>query len=274
MYKCMFPFYHKITSRPGRLLCYVVFFFLMNTTAVAQQTGGLPDSVVVNDTIRSSEYIVQSVDSSPSNPSSEKNTEVDDRLISRIVPDSVVLLAKRDKDFEYANDTAYWKKKKEPKVETDFSFLRSKWLRVSIILLIGAILLFAFYKIVIENKMYLFYSSPKANSKDDEVKEVLAEEDLDEKITESLKANDLRSGIRFMYLKALKRAAEGGLIQFRQQATNQEYVREIKDPALRDQFRFLTGVFEQAWYGGFTFAPQRFETLKMQFELFYKSTGY
>ena len=136
--------------------------------------------------------------SSSNNSSVDKNTEVEERLISRIVPDSVVLLAKRNKDFEYANDPAYWKKRQQPTGESDFSFLRSKWLRAAVFLLVGAALLFAFYKIVVENKMYLFYSSPKAKGVATEAEEALMEENLDDKIAESLKANDLRSGVRFM----------------------------------------------------------------------------
>ena len=254
----------------------MVIFFLMTTEAVtAQHTGSLPDSVVINDSVPAASNSIQPLDSSLDNTVNDKKTESEERLVSRIVPDSVVISSQRDKDFEYANDPAYWVKKKETtEVGSARIFTGYKWLRAAIFLLLGAILLFAFYKIIVENKMYLFYSSSKSGTSATDTEVTLQEEDLDEMITTSLGAGDFRSTIRFMYLKALKNAGERGLIHFRQHATNQDYIREIQDPSLHERFRFLTGAFEYTWYGGFAIAPQQFAEIQNQFEQFYKSIAH
>ena len=108
MYKCMPPSRHIGFNRILQRVCAFLFLLAMVKEMPAQHRRGLPDSVVLKDTIQSSENVAQAADSSGANAAEDKKTDDDERLISRIVPDSVVYTAKRDKDFEYANDPAYW----------------------------------------------------------------------------------------------------------------------------------------------------------------------
>lgn len=60
-----------------------------------------------------------------------------------------------------------------------------------------------------------------------------------------------RQAVRFYYLQVLKTLDADGLIQWAPQKTNQDYVRECKDPGLREQLIRLTYLFDYAWYGEF-----------------------
>lgn len=83
------------------------------------------------------------------------------------------------------------------------------------------------------------------------IEENLAEADLDALLAEALAAGDHRRAIRLYYLKALQDLAAAQLIHWKPERTNHDYLRDLRDPALRDAFRRLTDGFAYVWYGDF-----------------------
>src|SRR5215204_180758 len=83
----------------------------------------------------------------------------------RSVPDTTVERMKRDKSFAYANDPAYWTK--ERKVyrkgfwDYVFNFFSSDLVRVIFYILIGALIVFVLYRVIVVNELLIFYSSKK-----------------------------------------------------------------------------------------------------------------
>ena len=67
-----------------------------------------------------------------------------------------------------------------------------------------AFFLFIIYRIIVVNKLYLFYNSKKTKAVDEGEVTDLQDINLDEKIQQALAAGDHRMAVRYMYLKALK----------------------------------------------------------------------
>jgi hypothetical protein len=232
----------------------------------AQSVDPLPDSVkAMEDTVISSDV--------GESDTQKISTPVPDTVQLRSVPDSVIESYKKDKNFAYANDEAYWAK--EP-VNRDknfldylFAFITSKSVRAFVYLLIAFVLVFAFYKIVIDNKLYLFYSPQKklANPQSDE--EALHNINLDEKIQHALQSMDYRLAIRWMHLKALHLLDERGLIRFHADGTNQEYLLQLSNHEQSKIFQYLTRVYDYTWYGGFALTQQQAEVLQQNFNQLY-----
>lgn len=62
---------------------------------------------------------------------------------------------------------------------------------------------------------------------------------------------DYRKATRLFYLKALKLMSDDGMIDWQLNKTNEDYRREIKSQAIRDEFDYLSLAFEYVWYGEF-----------------------
>ncbi len=247
----------------------LILVILFCSSARAQQA--LPDSVRTEDTIvagsESSAVDTVATDSS-------EGQKATDSVVFRNIPDSVLQRYKKDKDFAYADDPAYWVKEpvKHEKNFWDYLFewINSRWFRGVIYALLGGILVFALYKIVVENKLYLFYTAPKKTAQEESRPADADTIDPEAGIKEAIAMGDRRLAIRYMYLKALRRLQEKGLIELSAQATDRQYVEAMQDHALGRNFRFLTNAYEYVWYGGFNLSQEQFASLQEQFEHFYE----
>jgi hypothetical protein len=238
----------------------------LSLNCAGQSVDPLPDSVrAMEDTVISSDVA--------ESDSQKINTPVPDTVQLRSVPDSVIDNYKKDKNFAYANDEAYWAKepvnRRKNFLDYFFDFLTGKVVRVFVYLLIAFVLLFAFYRIVIDNKLYLFYSPPKKLTNPEGDEEVLQRVDLDEKIQHALQSMDYRLAVRWMHLKALHLLDERGLIRFHADGTNQEYILQLSNHEQSKVFQYLTLVYDYAWYGGFALTQQQAEILQQNFNQFY-----
>ena len=267
----MFLYFLDKRSIIDRVAVLAIVLIFVRFDLKAQSTVPLPDSVqAVGDSTYDSGI---SIDSSLLE---NKNPVVDPKIL-RSIPDSVIRRFKKDKVFEYANDPAYWKK--EPKKENSFfenliKFLFSKGMRVFIYLLIAITLLFVLYKIVVDNKIHLFYRSPKKGLEVGDPTLELQHENFDTRITEAMSQKEYRLAIRWMYLKSLQLMDRNGLIQFHPQTTNYEYLLQLQNHLLSKDFSFLTHAYDYVWYGQFEVNQTQADTLKTSFDHFYKAMGH
>ncbi|HEX4371750.1 MAG TPA: hypothetical protein VHZ50_00465 [Puia sp.] len=235
-------------------------------SAKAQSGDTLTDSAKVSiDTVEHSDV---------ENNSSKNDVIISEPIVMRAVPDSTVEKLKRSKDFEYANDPAYLAK--EPVNNRDnlrnnfWNFLTGDVVRVLAYILLIGVLLFAFYKIIVDNKLYLFYSKPKKtssvqkNESDDEIPE-----NIDEKIKETLLLKNYRLAVRYMHIKALKLLDEKELIRFNEQSTNHYYESQLRATEFGKEFQQLTNVYEYVWFGDFKLTDQQAEIVRQNFNRFY-----
>lgn len=101
----------------------------------------------------------------------------------------------------------------------------------------------------------------------------LKRQDLELAIKQALADGDFRLAMRYQYLILLQLLANKELIQWHSQKTNLDYIREIKQPGIRNQFKSVSYVFERYWYGeyplskqGYTESSGQFQNLKDQIE--------
>lgn len=101
--------------------------------------------------------------------------------------------------------------------------------------------------------------------------ELIQRDDIQALIDEALAQGNYRLAIRFYYLLILQKLSIAELINWQVQKTNHDYLFEIKDNHLRQQFRTITSLYDYIWYGNFEVdedafakAESPFKTLKEQ----------
>ena len=194
--------------------------------------------------------------------------------VFRSVPDSVAARWRKDPDFAYANDPAYWQ---QEHVDESPGLLRrlltSRGFRYFFWILIGGILLYTIIRIIAENNMRLFYRSPRqkgsAAAREEHPDEV--EEDLEGQLQHFLQIRDHRQAVRYLYLKSLRLLSDRGLIRLHLESTNREYLAQLGNDPHRGAFSDLTFAYEKVWYGEFPINDAQFDRLHRYFEDFYKT---
>ena len=245
----------------------------------AQDKQELPDSIAVDSTVTTGQPVVAADTlkvSAGDSANRSPEESVPDSVIFRTIPGPEVSKYKSDPDFAYANDPRYWQ---QDEVERETAFgrfmdklLSSKWFWWFVYCLLGGLLLFALYKIVSGNGMYLFYKSPaRKSAATGEDGTDIYDEDLDAKIREAIDQHDFRMGVRYLFLKALRALSDRELIRFHVQSTNQEYADQLKDHPLGKDFKFLAYAYEHVWYGERSLSDAQFERLMTNFQDFYKA---
>lgn len=93
-------------------------------------------------------------------------------------------------------------------------------------------------------------------------------DDLDERIRTAETEGAWRRALRLYYLRALRRLADQGHITLRADATDRDYLRQVKDRELHRQLEGLAHVFQWVWYGEVPLDHPRYEQLIGAFRRF------
>jgi len=70
-------------------------------------------------------------------------------------------------------------------------------------------------------------------------------------INKALEKNNYRLAIRYHYLQVLKHLSKKGKIEWDTEKTNYDYYREIKDEKTREEFQYISYIYDYCWYGEF-----------------------
>ncbi len=89
---------------------------------------------------------------------------------------------------------------------------------------------------------------------------------LDDLIANALQQNDYRLAIRYMYLKTLKDLSVKNLIDWDFEKTNIDYYNELKSPALQQNFKTVSYLYEHIWYGEFNVDAISYNSAKIEFD--------
>ncbi len=203
-------------------------------------------------------------------------------VVLRTVADSVVTDWKGDRAYEYANDPAYWRwrdySSKAPASRGSSSsggrqpgFLGSQGFEYFILFLFGGILVYAVVRIIVANRLQLFYRPPRRSMGIKSEEEGDLEDDLEGQLMHFMQTKNYRQAVRYLYLKALRQLNDRGMIRYHQEATNQEYWQQLSLTPLGAPFLDLTMIYEKVWYGEFPLGERLFTRLYQYFEEFYKS---
>lgn len=100
--------------------------------------------------------------------------------------------------------------------------------------------------------------------------ENIHEVDFETAIEEAIGQRNFRLAIRLLYLQTLKRLTDGGLIAWKPDKTNRQYVFELINTPFQADFDRLTTQFEFVWYGDFPLDEARFQQVRSDFMRFNK----
>lgn len=92
--------------------------------------------------------------------------------------------------------------------------------------------------------------------------------DFDKMIADAVAQAQYRRAVRLFYLRTLKQLSDRGLIEWRPDKTNHDYLREWKRRDIEPGFRQVTVLFEYICYGDFSIDHQGFQQAQQAFQDF------
>ena len=126
-------------------------------------------------------------------------------------------------------------------------------IRIIFLIVIAAIVIYAILKLAgIDPSMHLLHRNKEAGyrGKGGVIEEIIGK-DFKTLIEKAYKEDDFKEVVRNYYLFALDRMDAAGIISWKKGKTNYEYLDEVKDPFLRNNFSQLNDYFVYAVYGEF-----------------------
>jgi len=254
-----------------------IFLLCMPFAGMAQSE---PDTLIKQIIVDSATYnfndqepVVEETEVTVSDDYNPDTSIIDNRLpdtiIFRSVPDTIPARLKAEEEFRYANDPEYWIKKERKQSKGFGTFL--EWLfsspavRALMYIILGAVLIFVIYKIIVNNSLF-YTSSKKALNKTDAHADEIEDENLDEKVQAAIVAKDYRKAVRYLYFKSLRQLDQKGWIRYHAQATNYDYINQVSRYPVAQDFNFLTQVYEYVWYGGFDLTEEQFGIVHSNFQ--------
>ena len=81
----------------------------------------------------------------------------------------------------------------------------------------------------------------------------------------AIREQRFRYAVRLLYLQSLRQLTERGLISWRQEKTNHQYLRELGNAFIRPKFSEVTFLFEYIWYGEFPVDKDHFNAARASF---------
>lgn len=151
------------------------------------------------------------------------------------------------------------------------SFFASPALSVFLWILAGCFILFILYKLFLTEGIFKRKSkSLKTGNEEPEVSEevVTSESDFDRLIRLAITAGNYRLAVRYQYLRSLHQLADRNYIELAADKTNYQYVQEINNAQIRNEFASLTLNYEYVWYGEFEIEQIIYQKLETAFKGF------
>lgn len=116
-------------------------------------------------------------------------------------------------------------------------------------------------------------NSDKKGMNYNEIEKNLHLVDFEKLIKETLASGEKRLCIRYYYLWLLKKMSEKHLIVWDVEKTNSDYLYELQNQSQKDDFAYLSYLYNYIWYGEFELDQATFEKAKNAFETTIKSIG-
>jgi hypothetical protein len=90
--------------------------------------------------------------------------------------------------------------------------------------------------------------------------------DFEKLIKESLASGEKRTAVRYYYLWLLKTMAEHNYIEWDIEKTNSDYLYELQKPAHKEEFTYLSYLYNYIWYGEFEINDTTFNKAENRFK--------
>ncbi|SHK29948.1 DUF4129 domain-containing protein [Epilithonimonas mollis] len=137
------------------------------------------------------------------------------------------------------------------------------------ILIIGFLLFILIRYLMSKDGNFLFgKKNKKINIIGNDIKENIHEINFPESIRKFENENNYRSAIRYHFLFSLKKLADKNLISWNPEKTNRDYLKELKNKNLQEDFRRIIFIYDYIWYGELETKENDYQHFKAYFGKF------
>jgi hypothetical protein len=150
------------------------------------------------------------------------------------------------------------------KTATDFTSIVLK--SIAILIVIGVIYMIVKALMNKEGQWIFGKNSDRKIIHYDEIEKNLHLVDFEKLIEKTLQSGENRLTIRYYYLWLLKKLSNNQIIIWDVEKTNTDYLYEIKDEALKEDFAYLSYLYNNIWYGEFELDETTFTKASNAFE--------
>lgn len=144
---------------------------------------------------------------------------------------------------------------------SDSWIIKSLW-----ILVILAVVYFITRAVLQKDSLWIFGRTDKKIAVTDAEAVNIHEMDFASLIEKTKGEENYRLALRYYYLWLLKKLSAREIIQWNWDKTNTDYDYEIKNTALRDDFKYLSYVYDHSWYGDFDIDEKAFNKAEKAFK--------
>ena len=137
------------------------------------------------------------------------------------------------------------------------------------IAIVGFLLYFLIRYLMSKDGNFLFgKKNRKINITNQDIEENIHDINFPERILQLEKQQDYRSAIRYHFLYSLKKLTDKNLINWNLEKTNRDYLRELKNKTLQEDFRLVIYIYDYIWYGEFDTQEKDYQYYKTYFNKF------
>ncbi|MFH6987663.1 DUF4129 domain-containing protein [Flavobacterium collinsii] len=157
-----------------------------------------------------------------------------------------------------------WFKIESPETSINFVSLLLKVVAVLIIIFVIYLIVKA---IINKEGQWIFgKNAKKKNIYYSEIEKNIHLLDFDKLIKECLQSGEKRTAVRYYYLWLLKVMAQNHYIEWDIEKTNSDYLYELQKPAHKEEFTYLSYLYNYIWYGEFEIDEITFEKAENRFK--------
>lgn len=98
-----------------------------------------------------------------------------------------------------------------------------------------------------------------------EDEEIINNKNIEALILKAIEQKNYRLAVRYYYLLVLQKLQDNELIEWEQQKTNEDYIKEIKKESVTTKFKDLTRLYDFVWYGNFEINEVEFAKVETNF---------
>lgn len=150
--------------------------------------------------------------------------------------------------------------------ETSLNFA-AIFLRVVAVLVIILVIYLIVKAIINKEGQWIFgKNSQKRNLYYSDIEKNIHLLDFEKLIKESLESGEKRAAIRYYYLWLLKTMAQHNYIEWDIEKTNSDYLYELQMPAHKEEFTYLSYLYNYIWYGEFEIDETTFKKAENRFK--------
>lgn len=260
-------------------ICIFIFIFLCFGFSKAQ---------VIDSTAVDEEYYEDSVSTGhyknmlPADSVLQKNLVTENSLFPKKFKENIRSRYK-GKDFDYSTSKpreSFWDKLQrkilrliqsifgETSLESSAK-ITTVVVRLFAIILVGFLIYFIIKFLIGKNGSFLFGKrNKKVAIKEEELHENIHEINFPESISNFERAKDYRSAVRYQFLFALKKLSDRKIITWNPEKTNKDYIAELKNSNLKEEFSNLSYIFDYVWYGEFSIDEETYLKFKEKYQSF------